>query len=317
MAQKIVIVGSIALDRIMNFSNRYVDLIEPSKLDVLSISVLIDDMQEARGGVGANISYNMACLGEKPYLLGSAGTEAEYYLDSLKEAGVDVSMVNRSNMANATFTVITDADHNQIGGFYPGAMSDSSSVSFAPFKETSSDYIFCLSAHDPTAMNRQVDECKEFGLRLFYDPGQQVSSTPVEDLKKGIEIAEVVITNEYEQSLLLKRMGISLDELQQKVPILISTQGSKGSIISGNTLEAPISIGVAKPSIETDPTGAGDAYRAGFLYGYSRDWKLEDSAQLGAVLASFVLEKQGTQVNIIKELVSSRYKETFNKEVKL
>lgn len=312
---KLVISGSIAIDRIMNFSGEYRDLIEQDKIDVLSVSVLVESLNEAEGGTGANIAYNLACLGDSPVLLGSVGGNASSYIDRLSATGIDTSHINVSNLPTASFNVLTDAGGNQVGGFYPGAMADAGSLSFESF--AGQDIVACISAHDPVAMRRQSEECLKHKIRLVYDPGQQVSNVSAEDLRAGVEAAEVVIVNEYELSLLIKKTGWSKEELVAKVPVLVSTHGVEGSIINGSKVKQPVTINSVKPKHIADPTGAGDAYRAGFLYGYLRQWKLEDCGQLGSVVASFALEQHGPQAKLTKEAVADRYRETFNEGINL
>ena len=316
MAQPtLILCGSIALDRIMNFSGSYQDLIKPDKLHVLSVSVLLDKLEETRGGVAANIAHNIALLGEKPVLLGSVGPNAEPYIKDLAAEGIDIGHVHVSYLPTASFTVMTDSDDNQVGGFYPGAMADSDSLSLKHWAGTGA--LVCVSAHDPKAMNAQVAECQEYGLTLIYDPGQQVSNSPAEDLKVGLEAAEVLIVNDYELGVLSEKTGFTAEEIKTKVPIVITTLGKDGSVIEGSKTDQPIKIPVAKPAAITDPTGAGDAYRAGFLYGYLRQWQLPICAQLGAVTASFVIEHHGTQTQFSKEAIKARYQETFNEEINI
>lgn len=313
--QKIVISGSIAIDRIMNFPGEYRHLIDQSKIEVLSVSVLVESLNEAEGGTGANIAHSLAALGDTPVLLGSVGVNAEQYIARLKAEGVDTSGIHTSNLPTASFNVLTDSSGSQVGGFYSGAMSDAESLSLLPY--AGQDVIVCVSAHDPVAMRRQTEECAKHKIRLFYDPGQQVSNINDEDLRVGVEAAEVVIVNEYELSVLSKKTGWTEEELQAKVPVLIITHGVKGSSITGKRVNKVEIIGSAKPEQIADPTGAGDAYRAGFLYGYLRQWKLKDCGRLGAVVASYALEQHGPQAKINRDSIMKRYKQTFNEEIKL
>jgi adenosine kinase len=312
---KIVVSGSIAVDRIMNFSGEYRDLIEASKIEVLSVSVLVDSLNEAEGGTGANIAHNFACMGEEPVLLGSVGSGASAYIYRLKVSGVDTSKVHISKLATASFNVLTDAAGNQVGGFYPGAMADAEALSFAPW--AGDGVIACVSAHDPIAMRRQTEECAAHNIRLVYDPGQQVSNISGEDLRVGVDAAEVLIVNEYELNLLLKKTGLNQEELQNKVPVLIVTHGEHGSIISGSNNLKQIKVASVAPDEIIDPTGAGDAYRAGFLYGYLRQWDVLICGQLGSVMASFALEQHGPQATVTKDMIMQRYNQAFNQEITL
>lgn len=309
---QIIISGSIAIDRIMNFSGRYRDVIKPDKLHVLSLSVLLDKLETSLGGIGANIAYGLALLGEKPVLLGSVGQDAKDYIAKLEAAGIDTSHVHFSELATASFNVITDSEGSQVGGFYPGAMSDSQDLSLVPWQ--GQDVIIVVSPHDPAGMNRQVAECQANGWPLVYDPGQQVSS-PETDLQAGVDAAEILFVNDYEFSVLCERLKLTPEQLKSKVPLVITTLGSEGSIVEGQKAPEPIKVGIAKPSQVADPTGAGDAYRAGFLYGYLRQWELAKCAQLGTILASFVVEQHGTQVGFSQADIAKRYQTTFNERI--
>ncbi|HYH36355.1 MAG TPA: carbohydrate kinase family protein [Candidatus Saccharimonadales bacterium] len=297
----------------MNFSGSYQDLIRPEKLHVLSVSVLLDRLEETRGGVAANIAHGIALLGEHPVLLGSVGPNAERYMKDLAAEGIDTGPVHVSDLPTASFTVMTDSHDNQIGGFYPGAMADSAGLTLKPW--AGKEALVCVSAHDPKTMNAQVAECREYGLPLVYDPGQQVSNSPAADLKAGVETAEVLIVNDYELGVLSEKTGLTAEEIKARVPVVITTLGKDGSLIEGAKVSQPIRIPVAAPAALTDPTGAGDAYRAGFLYGYLRQWQLPACGRLGAVTASFVIEHHGTQARFSKEAVKARYQETFNEEI--
>lgn len=307
---QLIISGSIAIDRIMNFTGTYQELIHHKKLDALSVSVFLDSMKVAQGGIGANICYSLALLGEKPILVGSVGEDADSYIQELKSAGVNTDYVHVSELPTATFNVMTDSDNNQIGGFYPGAMSDTDSLSLSTWQQ--SDALLCLSAHDPKAMRRQIEECQEFNIRLFYDPGQQVSNVSGDDLKAGTMAAEVLILNEYEYSLLSEKTGLSAQEIESTVPLVIVTHGKNGSVFAGTQMPTPKHVSIAKTGHIVDPTGAGDAYRAGFLYGYLRKWDVTKCGQLGSVLASIIIEQYGTQYRFTSEEVERRYQASYD-----
>lgn len=310
----IVISGSIAIDRIMRFGGRYSDHILPDKLDSLSISIFLDDLKDAEGGVGANIAYSLALLGEEPILLGSVGKDDLLYMEKLAKNGVNITHIFESELPTAAFNVITDADQNQVGGFYPGAMFDSDSLSFKPWKD--SDAIAVVAPHDPKAMKRQVQECRELDLRLCYDIGQQVSNLPGDEMREGVQAAEILILNEYELGVVSKKTGLSLDQIKSQVPIAITTLGKNGSVIEGKTIDSPIKVGIVPPKTIADPTGAGDAYRSGFLYGLARDWPLKQCAQLGAATAAYSVETVGTQAhNFTTDEITARYLQTFKEDL--
>ncbi len=311
----LIISGSIAIDRIMNFSGRYQDLIHQKKLDVLSVSVLVDDLKIAPGGIGANIAYSHALLGNAPILLGSVGPDGREYMDALQEAGVDIHYIHSSTLPTASFSVLTDAAHNQVGGFYPGAMADAESLSLKPWAKQ--NVFVCISAHDPAGMRRQVDECKKMGLRLLYDPGQQVNNISGEDIRRGLAAAELVIVNEYEHSLLCEKTGISEKKLCQQLPVIVTTKGADGILISGSSVPKPLHIHAAQPKQIVDPTGAGDAFRAGFLHGYLRQWDLIQCGQLGTAVASLILESFGPRAEFTMHQVAHRYVDAYHQSITL
>lgn len=307
----IVVSGSIAIDRIMNFSGRYRDHIKPEKLDSLSISIFLDTLKDAHGGVGANITYSLALLGDEPVLLGSVGPDGLLYMEKLAHHGVNIAHIYESKLPTAAFNVITDSDQNQVGGFYPGAMFDSDALSFANWKDDGP--IVVVSPHDPKAMRRQVQEAKDWSLRMMYDIGQQVSNLPGDQMREGIEAAEVLILNDYEMTVLSTKTGLPIEDIKKQVPVVITTLGKEGSVIEGKKVGKPIRVGVVKPQQVLDPTGAGDAFRSGFLYGFARDWPLHACAQLGAVCGTYAIESMGTQAHTFTLAdVAKRYQESFN-----
>ncbi|MBL8121209.1 carbohydrate kinase family protein [Candidatus Saccharibacteria bacterium] len=291
----IVLTGSIAIDRIMSFGGSYADYLHAEHLDSVSVSIFLDSMQDTHGGVAANIAYTLSLLGNEPYLLGSVGADGLMYMEQLARRGINIGHVHESTLPTASFSVITDKDQNQIGGFYPGAMFDSDSLSLAPWR--GQNPLVVVSPHDPKAMRRQIAEATDMSFSVCYDIGQQVSNAPPEDILEGIAVAEILILNDYELSVLSKRTGLSIADIHAKVPVVITTFGPEGSRIDGSSVHNPFSIGVATPTSVVDPTGAGDAYRAGLCYGYAHGWDLQEAAQLGASCASFAIETMGTQTH--------------------
>jgi adenosine kinase len=312
----IIISGSIAIDRIMNFSGHYKNLIKPDKIHVLSLSVFLEKLQNTHGGVGANIAYSLALLGEKPTLIGSVGPDAKDYIQKLNKTGVNTDFIHSSKLSTASFNVITDLDDNQIGGFYPGAMYDNKKSSFKPWKDKNA--LFVISPDDPKLMNRLIDECQKYKLKMLFDFGQQISNSPAEFLKKGILSAEVIIANDYEMSVLSDKIKLTPNEIKKIVPICITTLGSKGSIIEGKKIKKKITIKVAKPKSILDPTGAGDAFRSGFIYGYVRNWDLKICGQMGSLAAVYAVETYGTQEHhFTKKEFAKRYYKNYNQTLKI
>ncbi|GIK83413.1 MAG: ribokinase [Patescibacteria group bacterium] len=311
---QLVISGSMSVDQIMIFGGTFESLIQPEKLHVLSIAPLVDKLKRTRGGTAGNIAYSLALLGEKPVLLASVGSESQEYIDDLQKIGVDTTYVHFSKLHTATFSVLTDKNNCQVGGFYPGAMSDATTLTLKKFENR--DILMVISAHDPQGMATQISECKRLHKRFLFDPGQQSLILSKAVLQEGIKRAEIVIVNDYEMGLLVKRTGWSQKEIVGKLKVCIVTLGEKGSKIwvEGKLKRVPAVILPAEEVV--DPTGAGDAFRAGFLYGYVRDWEVATCAKLGSVIASFVVACHGTQEHSINwEQIKKRYEETYKESL--
>lgn len=279
----------------MNFNGHYKDLIQADKLHVLSLSILIDKLTNSRGGVATNIAYNLALLQERPIVVGSIGNDTGEYLPDLEKMGVTTKYIHVSHLPTATFTVLTDSDDNQVGGFYPGAMSDISKLSLKPWYKTKS--LVVISAGDPVGMDQLVKECIEHKLDYVYDLGQQVTNITVEQMKLGLSHAKILFGNDYELGTILGRTGYKADELNKLVPLIVTTLGEKGTTLSGSSLEKPLHINAISGIEAVDPTGAGDSYRAGFLYGYLRGWDLESCVELGSTIATYTISMHGTQTH--------------------
>lgn len=314
MQRPIVVTGSIAIDRIMSFGGSYSDHLHPKKLDNVSVSIFLDSLTDAYGGVAANICHTLALLGEEPQLLGSVGADAVEYMEKLARSGVNITHIHESALPTASFNVITDGNQNQVGGFYPGAMFDSDSLVLAPWRNT--DAVVVVSPHDPRTMRRQVQEASQYGLSLCYDVGQQVSNAPSEDLAAGVAAAKILILNDYELTVLADKTSRTVENIRESVPIVITTFGPNGSRIDGREIDGSKKVGIAEPDRVVDPTGAGDAYRAGFLYGYVRGWSLLTSAQLAATCASFAIESVGTQTHSPSaQEIAMRYQKSFQDKI--
>jgi adenosine kinase len=217
-------------------------------------------------------------------------------------------------LPTASFNVSTDSDENQVGGFYPGAMFDSANLTFEPWRDAQP--IVVVSPHDPVAMRRQVAECRKWQLRLCYDIGQQVSNLGSEEIAEGLEVADILVVNDYEMSALAAKVNRTARDIKAKVPVVVTTLGAEGSIIEGATVDSPITVGVVAPKAVVDPTGAGDAYRAGLLFGLAHGWALKESGQLGATCGAYAVEQSGTQNHSFDfTQVAERYKATFGDSV--
>ena len=291
-----LITGSIATDHLMTFPGNFVDSLVAEKLDKVSLSFLVDELEVRRGGVAPNIAFGMGCLGLKPVLVGAVGPDFADYESWLARHGVDTSGVHVSETAHtARFICTTDAEQNQIATFYAGAMSEARNIELKPIIEAAgSADVVLIGANDPLAMQRHTDECRFRGYPFAADPSQQLARMSGEEVKPLIEGAQYLFTNEYESALIEQKTGWSAADIADMVQVRITTLGPNGSRIERRG-QAAVHVPIAEEERNSDPTGVGDAFRAGFLSGQA--WGLSDerSAQVGSLLASYVIETVGTQ----------------------
>ena len=241
----------------------------------------------------------------------AVGRDQTQYMEKLAKRGVHTELVHFSELPTASFTVLTDSKGAQIGGFYPGAMADASSLSLSRFADQ--NVLIVVSAHDPAQMAVQMAEAAQLQLRLVFDIGQQVAALAPELIRQGLQAAELLFVNEYELELLCKRTGLTADDIYAQVPTTIVTLGDKGCRIYGQATGAKKPVAVAAVTAKAiDPTGAGDAFRAGFLYGYVRNWPVVACAQLGATVAAYAVESHGTQGHLCTlAQVSQRHQKQY------
>jgi adenosine kinase len=294
---RIAVTGSIATDYLMTFPGRFSEQLVADKLDNISLSFLVDELQVRRGGVAANVSFGLAQLGLRPLLVGAVGEDFNSdYRAWLKRHGVDCSAVHVSELRHtARFLCTTDQDQNQMASFYTGAMEESRFIELEPITErVGSLDLVVISPNDPEAMIRHTTECRALDLPFMADPGQQLARMTGPQVRKLVDGARYLITNDYERALLETKTGWTSDEVLDRVEVRITTLGPKGCIIEDST--GVIAEVVAAPEeLRADPTGVGDAFRAGFLAGVSWQLSYEACAQVGSMVATYVLEHVGTQ----------------------
>lgn len=308
-SKNILVTGSLAFDYIMDFPQSFEENILPDKLKTLSVSFLAQNFSKNNGGVAGNIAYNLGLLNLNPIILASWGNDSKEYKKHLEKVGVNTQFVNKVNDFTANMFMITDKNNCQIAGFYPGAMVKDEDLSIVQ-SVASETSLIVVSPTVPKAMDNFVNQAKKLKISYLYDPAQQIPRISSIELKNGIEGAEILIGNDYELALIMKKTGFSKEEILKKAKILITTFGEKGSLIE--KWNEHVQIGIAKPDKITDPTGAGDAYIAGFLYGYINSLNLVQCGQLGAALASFAIEQYGTQRhNSGLDMIKKRFKEAF------
>ncbi len=288
-----LVTGAIAYDYLMRFPGRFREHFLSDELNDMSLSFLVDDMTKHWGGTAANIAFCMAQLGMRPKLMGTVGQDFGDYRQWLESKGVDCStVIQLDDVFTASFFSNTDVDNSQLAFFYGGAMNRGRDYAIADVIDDELDLVV-ISPNDPVAMVKLCEECRRRGLPFMYDPGQQVARLNGDELACGMRGAYVLVVNLYEARIIYEKTGLGLDDLREQVEIVIITESEKGSkIYKGDQI---IEVGAFAPRAIADPTGAGDAYRAGLILGMSRGFPLKLSAQIGAMNATYVLEEVGTQ----------------------
>ncbi len=307
----IVITGSVAYDYLMTFPGYFRDHFLPEKLDSISLSFLVETLNRRRGGVAPNIAYTLALLGERPHIMATVGEDFEEYRTWLEAKGIDTSgMQVVPGVFTASFFCNTDRSNAQIASFYPGAMSYAARLSFSDLKGPAPD-LAVISPNDPEAMKQYVVECQEMSIPYLYDIGQQIVRLGPADIKIGIEGAHALFVNDYEYSLVEKVTGMKGQDILKHVKLLVVTRGEHGATIY--TSDSEVNVPVVPPKRIADPTGVGDAFRGGFLAGYSHGWDWQTCGQMGALAATYCLEQEGTQShNYTPAEFVARYREHFD-----
>jgi adenosine kinase len=321
---KIVVTGSIATDHLMHFPGRFAEQLLPDQLHKVSLSFLVDDLTVRRGGIAPNIAYGMALLGLKPILVGAVGADFGDYRSWLTRHGVDCDSVYVSEIAHtARFVCTTDDDMCQIASFYAGAMSEARNIELSPVNARVGGIdLVLISANDPVAMVRHTEEARELGVPFAADCSQQLARMSADEIRKLIDGAAYLLTNDYEKELLESKTGLTTESLLDKVGVLVTTLGKDGALIRGRDLPAEIHVPVAKGVVANDPTGVGDGFRAGFFSALSWGLGLERAAQVGSMVAALVLETVGPQEYEIRtdefiERITDSYGDVAAKEIRI
>lgn len=292
----IAVTGSIATDHLMKFPGRFSDQLLAEHLQKVSLSFLVDDLVVHRGGVAGNMAYAIGVLGGRAVLVGAAGVDFTDYREWLEAAGVDCDNVLISDTQHtARFVCTTDTEMAQIASFYPGAMSLARNIRLADIVAAAgTPDLVIVGANDPDAMFAHTDECRELGLAFAADPSQQLARLSGEEIRRLVDGATYLFSNDYEWDLMLSKTGWTDADVLAQVGLRVTTLGAKGvEIVSADG--SRLHVGVVPETAQVDPTGVGDAFRAGFLTGRGAGLDLERSAQLGSLVAVLVLETTGTQ----------------------
>jgi len=292
MPQPILISGSLAYDYIMDFPDSFKNHILPDHIHMLNVSFVVDTLEKNFGGTAGNIGYTMKLLGGDPIVFAALGKDADTYLDHFKKLEMNTSYIRESKeLFTSSAYITTDKDDNQITAFYPGAGSESSELHVADVTEKPTFAIIGPSAKD--VMIQHAKECYDAHIPFCFDPGQQITTLSPQELMAIIGQAAFLIGNDYEMKMIEEKTGWDGRDLMNHVEVLITTLGSKGSIIT--TKDEMIEIPAPAAQSVEDPTGAGDAYRAGFFSSYAEGKDLKTCGQTGAIAALYAIEKYGTQ----------------------
>ena len=291
----IAVTGSIATDHLMTFPGKFSEQLLADHLQKVSLSFLVDDLVLHRGGVAGNMAYAMGILGGQPTLVGAVGKDFDDYREWLTTHGVDCAHVLVSDSAyTARFVCTTDEDMAQIASFYPGAMSEARDIKLADIVAASGKPdLVIVGANDPDAMFRHTEECRALGLAFAADPSQQLARLSDDEIRALIDGATYLFTNDYEWDLLLQKSGWSEAEVMSQIELRVTTLGANGVDLVGDGTF--IHVDVVPETHKADPTGIGDAFRAGFLTGRTAGLSLERAAQLASLVATLVLEAPGPQ----------------------
>jgi adenosine kinase len=311
----ILLTGSVAYDYLMTFPGHFKEQILPERLASISLSFLVDSMSKQRGGVAPNIAYTMALLGERPRVMATVGEDFGDYRTWLESKGVDTSlMCVIPGVFTASFFATTDHASAQIASFYPGAMGFASTQSLKDLPAPPD--LVIVSPNAPDAMMKFPAECRELGINYLYDPSQQVLRLEGHELARDMEGAHFLFCNDYEFGLISKKTGWSLDQVLEHVNVLVITRGKDGAdLYSGSDA---VHIPTVPEDQIVDPTGVGDAFRGGFLAGYSRnfDWRL--CGEIGSLAAVYCLEQRGPQShNYTLDQFVNRFRRHFEDDGKL
>jgi adenosine kinase len=303
-----LICGSIAYDSIMVFKGRFADHILPHQVHILNVSFLVPDMRREFGGCAGNIAYNLKMLGGEPLPMATVGSDAQPYLDRLDALGISrrfILQLDGTYTAQAFIT--TDLDDNQITAFHPGAMSQSH-LNAIPGDGTVRLAIVAPDGRD--GMLQHAQQLADHGIPFIFDPGQGMPMFSGEELLWFIQRADYVAVNDYEAKLLAEKTGLTLTELSRKVRALIATRGAEGSEVHVNGEVLTIPVASARRLV--DPTGCGDAYRAGLMYGIANRFDWELTGRLAAVMGSLKIEHSGGQNHAYDRVaIADRFTESF------
>ncbi len=312
---KFLINGSIAFDLLLSHDGSFLSGIDPKNLDRLSVNYLAQGFVRHHGGVAANIGWNLALLGQKPVLLAAVGSDGGEYLKLLQSRGVDISLVETmTDAVTATAVIATDSEERQISFFHPGADASSKLPDLASVKK---DIAFAIMGpRNPILMLQGAAMCKKNDIPYLFDPGQLVHAFGQDEFRHAVAGSHGLVVNEYEWGIASGKLGWKEQDIVGACGMLIITLGDKG--IRFVTDREDLIVPACKPTHVVNPTGAGDAARAGFLIGLASKWSLRDTGRLGAILGCLLVEQAGTLLDSLDlETVQKRARENYGEELPL
>lgn len=287
----ILICGSMAFDTIMVFKDQFKNHILPESIHKLSVAFYVPELRKEFGGTAGNIAFNLKLLDENPVIMATVGSDFSVYFDWLNQNGIDTSYIKEiKSLYTAQAYITNDLSNNQITAFHPGAMVESHQNKIKEVKDV------CLAIIAPDGkdgMMNHAKECKALNIPFMFDPGQGLPMFNREELLKFIDDATYIAVNDYEATLLSEKTSLSLEEISKRVEALIVTRGGEGSIIYAD--HKTYKIEPIKVQSTIDPTGCGDAYRAGLLYGISKKWDWQSTGRLASVMGAIKIQNQGGQ----------------------
>jgi adenosine kinase len=317
MSSRIAVCGSMAYDFISPYEKPFEQVLLPDKLSMLSVCFLVKEKVRRFGGTGGNIAYSLSLLEEPPALIGAVGYDFDGYKKHLTEKGVDLSHIQFvEDTPTASAVILTDPKGNQISVFHPGAMETEAPDVTDTFTEAKA---VIIAPDDPNRMMKLVREAKKAETPYFFDPGQNLPVLTPEQLIEASSGAHALFLNDYEFEMFKKKTHLDLVDILERTGVLFITRGEEGSEVYSREFGAlsPIQVPVVEPQQMVDPTGCGDAYRAGVLKGYLDGLSLETCAKMGALMATYVVEQVGTQNHTPnKEHFYNRYEEAFGQALK-
>ena len=306
---KTLITGSIAYDTIMVFPDRFKNHLLPDQLHILNVCFLTPEMRREFGGTSGNIAYNLKLLGGDPLVMATVGEDIDPYLYRLQRLGIDAAHVKKiPGQFTAQAFITTDLDDNQITAFHPGAMNHAHENHV---ERALGAGLAIIAPDGKQGMLQHARECAAAGIPFVFDPGQGLPMFSGEELAELVRLADYVAVNDYEGKLLEEKTGRSLESIAREVKALVVTLGARGSRIlaGGKVLDIPC----APAERVTDPTGCGDAYRAGLLHGIVNGWAWNDAGRLGAVLGAIKIATRGAQNHRLdRAMVEARFKQAFD-----